>query len=301
MKKTKILITVSAIMVGVLISCSSEETTTTSSSCSSTVSSSNATTSATIDNKTASIGSDGCISGVSTAVDSCLPDWIKNNFKCQVAYVDGSNYVFKATNLPPNKSYYWAGKNNAAQGSQYALFQPLAAGKTSAGTNQISTQSLVYTIPSSASKNTGTLSGTQNGLAAIGITTDGLSIFNNAAAPGDTLASEVATFDQTNGHPESTGQYHHHQEPTNQTNNDASLVGIALDGYAIYGQKCDQGTSSTSDDVAPADLDSLHGHSAVTTHFSTATYHYHIAYDSTATVNTIMGSYFYGVIGSVTK
>jgi hypothetical protein len=175
----------------------------------------------------------------------------------------------------------------------------LPSGNTAAGTNKITSQKLVYTIPSSATKGSGTVS-TQGGLASIGITINGLAIFNNAAAPPDNLSVEALTFDNFGGHPQNSGVYHHHAGATKITNNDASLVGIILDGYAIYGKKCDNGTTTTTDDFTPT-LDSLHGHTAVTTHFTTATYHYHLAYDSTATIDTLMGSYFYGSIGSVSN
>lgn len=251
-----------------------------------------ATTGTTVSKSSATVDStSGCVTGVTTCMDTALPSWIKNNFKCSTAYVSGSSYVFKSQNVPNTKSYYY--------GTTSPLYEALPSGNTPAGNNSISAQKLVYAIPSSPAKGTGTVS-TQGGLVAIGITVNGLAIFNNAAAPPDNLSVEAMTFDNFGGHPQNQGVYHHHAAVTKVSNNDANLIGIILDGYAIYGEKCDNGTAATGDDFTPT-LDSLHGHTAVTTHFSTPTYHYHYVLDSTATIKTLMGSYFYGVIGSVSN
>ncbi|RHX85155.1 YHYH protein [Leptospira stimsonii] len=251
-----------------------------------------ATTGTGVSKATATIdSSSGCVTGVTTCMDSALPSWIKDNFKCSTAYVSGSSYVFKSQNVPNTKSYYY--------GSTSPLFEALPGGNTPAGNNSISSQKLVYAIPSTPTKGTGTVS-TQGGLVSIGITVNGLAIFNNAAAPPDTLAVEAMTFDNFGGHPQNQGVYHHHAAVTKVSNNDANLIGIILDGYAIYGEKCDNGTAATGDDFTPT-LDSLHGHTAATVHFSTPTYHYHYVLDATATIKTLMGSYFYGTIGSVSN
>ncbi|AOP32888.1 hypothetical protein A0128_02800 [Leptospira tipperaryensis] len=251
-----------------------------------------ATTGTGVSKATATIdSSSGCVTGVTTCMDSALPSWIKDNFKCSTAYVSGSSYVFKSQNVPNTKSYYY--------GSTSPLFEALPGGNTPAGTNSISSQKLVYAIPSTPTKGTGTVS-TQGGLVSIGITVNGLAIFNNAAAPPDNLSVEALTFDNFGGHPQNQGVYHHHAAVTKVSNNDANLIGIILDGYAIYGEKCDNGTAATGDDFTPT-LDSLHGHTAATVHFSTPTYHYHYVLDATATIKTLMGSYFYGTIGSVSN
>jgi hypothetical protein len=242
-----------------------------------------------------------CVSGITTSVDTTLPSWIKDNFKCATIKVSGTNYTFESKNLPNHKSSYY--------NTSSSLYE--ARNTTGQNPNSICSQNFVYTIPSSPSQGTGTVS-TQGGLQSIGITTNGLAIFNNAAAPGDLLSTEATTFDNYGGHPQMTGVYHHHSSVPKVSDNNtttgagstnsgnSSLIGIALDGYAIYGKKCDNGTTSTSDDFTPT-LDSLHGHTSITTHFASATYHYHYAFDSTATIDTLMGSYFYGKIGSVTN
>ncbi|MBL8020816.1 MAG: YHYH protein [Leptospirales bacterium] len=272
---------------------------------------SGASTGSTISNTTATLtgGTNGCLNGVTTSMDSALPSWIKNNFTCSVGYVVGDYYCFKSKNLPNHASYYWT--RNGTVGTNAALDAGLptldGTTYTAAGTNRIGSQNFVYAIPKNPTRNTGSLTGTQGGLSSIGITRNGVAIFNNAAAPGDTLATEATTFDAFGAHPNDQSITHHHawvkkfstdQSATSTTsyNDDTNLIGIALDGYAIYGIRCSgQGNATASG------LDTLHGHTTTTTDFATATYHYHFVLDSTATIKTLMGSYFYGKIGQVSN
>ncbi|TGM85168.1 YHYH protein [Leptospira bouyouniensis] len=248
-------------------------------------------TGTTVVNSTATLDTNtDCITGMTSSMSADLPAWIRNNFKCAVGSVSGSNYVFRAQNIPNNKSYYF--------GSNSPMYETLAAGKTPAGTNQISSQCLVYSIPSNPAEKSGSKTGTQSGYVSVGITVNGLAIFNNAAAPGDVLASEVSTFDKFNGHPQNTGVYHHHSQPLNVSNDNANLIGILLDGFPVYGRDCRTFAGVTS---TPGDLDSNHGHTTTTTHFSSAIYHYHYANDATAQTNTLIGSFFHGTPGTVSN
>ncbi|TGL06637.1 YHYH protein [Leptospira bouyouniensis] len=255
-------------------------------------------TGTTVVNSTATLDTNtDCITGMTSSMSADLPAWIRNNFKCAVGSVSGSNYVFRAQNIPNNKSYYF--------GSNSPMYETLAAGKTPAGTNQISSQCLVYSIPSNPAEKSGSKTGTQSGYVSVGITVNGLAIFNNAAAPGDVLASEVSTFDKFNGHPQNTGVYHHHSQPLNVSNDNANLIGILLDGFPVYGLLCDRNTVAPGDDAAPGTgtpaLDSNHGHTAATVLFPSGIYHYHYAYDSTATTNTLIGSFFHGTPGTISN
>lgn len=260
-------------------------------------------TGSTITTTSATLGSD-CVNGVTTCIDSALPSWIKDNFKCVVAYQSGSNYIFKTKNLPNTKSYYYTVYTGMNPSTTAPLFEALPAGNTRAGTNVIVSQTFTYTIPVTPTTGSGTVS-TQGGLASIGVTTNGLAVFNNAAAPGDTLAAETLTFDNYMGHPQSSGVYHHHagvpKVCSNATstanasacNNNNKLIGIALDGYPIYSQRDANGNVPT--------LDSFHGSTSATTEFPSGIYHYRYAYDTTATIYTLMGSFFRGNIGSITS
>ncbi|WP_425358594.1 YHYH protein [Turneriella parva] len=270
-----------------------------------------------------------CIDSVNTTMDAALPAAIRDNFKCQTAYVNGANNVFKSVNMPNHVSFYYCSLISAGACAvdkrNATLWAALPSGNTSAGTNTIFVQNLEFTIPATPTLKTGTLTGTQNGYVAVGVTVNGLAIFNNAAAPPDTLAAEAATFDGFDGHPQNAGVYHHHAGvrkvgASGTDNNDANLIGIALDGYLIYGKKCDNATATTADDItltastgtsdgsaagitgaSATTLDQLHGHTTTTRHLGTATYHYHMALDPTATIDTLLGSYFRGVAGTITN
>src|SRR3970040_867191 len=79
---------------------------------SNTTAASTATTAATISVTTATLNSStGCITNVNTAISSDLPGWATDNFKCQVAYTSGSSYVFKSSNWPNHKSFYYCGSH----------------------------------------------------------------------------------------------------------------------------------------------------------------------------------------------
>ncbi|MBL8032799.1 MAG: YHYH protein [Leptospiraceae bacterium] len=314
-------------------SSSSSTTTTTTSSCSGSTSNQTAcgtsASSATISVTGATLsGTTGCITNVNTVISSDLPSWATDNFKCQVAYTSGSNYIFKSVNLPNHNSFYWCSAHSSGATScpvgnrNSTLYEALPGTNYAAGTNVIGSQNLIYTIPATPTLATGTLTSTQGGLVAIGITANGLAIFNNAAAPPDNLSTEASTFDNYGGHPTNVSVYHHHAAVNKLSSSmaDSTLIGVALDGYLIYAEKCDNGTVSTADDFTPTantntapttatgltgnsatTLDELHGHTTTTRHLSTATYHYHYAQDPTATIKTIMGSYFRGTIGSVSN
>ncbi|MBM9546530.1 YHYH protein [Leptospira sp. 201903074] len=252
----------------------------------------------TVVNSTATLNaSTDCITGMTSSMSADLPAWIRNNFKCAVGSVSGSNYVFRAQNIPNNKSYYF--------GPSSPMYLALGAGKTPAGNNQIASQCFVYSIPSAPAEKMGAKTGTQSGYASVGITVNGLAIFNNAAAPGDVLASEVSTFDTFNGHPQTSGVYHHHSQPLNVSTDNANLIGVLLDGFPVYGLKCDNNTANPADDDTPGvigpGLDGNHGHIAPTLLFPGGIYHYHYANDTTAQTNTLIGSFFHGTPGTISN
>ncbi len=88
----------------------------------------------------------------------------------------------------------------------------------------------------------------------VGITVIGTAIYNPFTGDGlNALLNEV--LDQCHGHPSPNGKYHYHGltacVPQTSTN---ELVGFAMDGYPIYGNKDENGQNLTS-----ADLDACHG------------------------------------------
>lgn len=192
-----------------------------------------------------------------TSIDSDVPAFIRDNFTCVTARVDGSNIVITTKDLPPHASYYY--------GSGHSLYEALPSGKT-ANPNSIQEQNIVLTIPLNPTVSSST---TDSSLGAVGVAINSVAIFNNQAAPGDTLADEIKTFDGGNGHPQNSGMYHYHIEPTKITSDDSKLIGVLLDGFPVYGKKDEDGST-------PSDLDAAHGHTHATSHFPAGLYHYHV-------------------------
>jgi hypothetical protein len=93
-------------------------------------------------------------------------------------------------------------------------------------------------------------------MGAIGVLTDGVVLFNALDAQGrDAAAHEV--LDGCDGHPERTGQYHHHEIPScllARTTGASTLVGYAFDGFGIYVERHANGSLLTN-----AELDACHG------------------------------------------
>lgn len=91
----------------------------------------------------------------------------------------------------------------------------------------------------------------------IGMAINGIPLYNpwtsgsENAVEGDT--QEI--FDLCDGHPDQRGQYHYHKMPASCLLNDlAQMIGVAFDGFAIYGPVDENGKTLFSDD-----LDECHG------------------------------------------
>lgn len=197
---------------------------------------------------------------------------------------DGTTVTLVSNGLPDHNSPYYATSN-----SKYEDYNGINS-RWSKNPNSISTQSLTFKIPqnpAAASTHAATP------LGPIGIAVNGVPIYNQYAGPSQPLTNEINSFDQYNGHPQQTGQYHYHVEPlfiTAYKGKDA-LIGFLLDGFPIYGplEGCKIITS--------ADLDTYHGHFGVTADYPSGIYHYHV----TADAPYINGSGFWGTKGSVTQ
>ncbi|MCC2680135.1 MAG: hypothetical protein K0R29_2711 [Pseudobdellovibrio sp.] len=261
--------------------------------------------------KAATTAADDATSGCSTGTDvtetmtlknggpaiSCItniaadaPDWIKDNFHCVTVKVCSSSYVFVTNNLPPYKTaYYGASSTNFVAFPTTGLSDGVSR---TMNPNRISTQSITMTIPKTPTFKSSGLDVTQgSGLDCLGLSTYGVCLFNNQAAPGDSLATEFQTMDNGDGHPQNTGKYHHHTEPYFLTDDDSSLIGVMMDGYPVYGKKMQSGAYPTLDATT-------HAVSCTTTHFPTGTYCYHVKNGSGVNAD-IIGTYFRGTRGSV--
>ena len=188
------------------------------------------------------------------------------------------------------------GVPNHARQAQYAL--PLAGarvpGATSAyaGDDPTQTQSYDFQIPlvpTKAAKPTSTNLGT------IGVMISGAALFNPYEGDGTTVAmasnftvknasgESVAFLDNCNGHPTPMGTYHYHALPpcvtamVDSANGPSHIIGVAFDGYPIYGDRALNGTQLTA-----SDLDSCGGVTSATPEFPQGTYHYVLLATTTA-------------------
>jgi hypothetical protein len=202
-------------------------------------------------------------------------------------YVDGNYVVIKSNGLPDHKSPYY--KNTAWSSTMYEAYN----GNNNAWSqnpNTIASQSYVFKIPLNPSKSS---SANETPMGPMGVAVNGVAIYNQYAAGRVALTSEINSFDQYNGHPQPTGQYHYHVEPTFISGNKGkdALIGFLLDGFPVYG------STENGKTIVSSDLDSYHGHTAATADYPNGIYHYHI----TADAPYINGVGFYGTPGTVTQ
>ena len=152
--------------------------------------------------------------------------------------------------------------------------------------NAISAQSVSYQLPANP---TAAQSPWCVGLGAIGITRDGVLLFDALDAEGrDAGARELQ--DSCGGHPEMRGEYHYHAIGAcllDARPGTAELVGYAIDGYGIYAEWNAAGNLPTD-----RDLDACHGRtSAVPWNGATATvWHYDVTLEYPYTVGCYHGT-----------
>lgn len=220
----------------------------------------------------------GSVTGV---ISADAPAFYKNFTNGVNVSVDGNFVVISSKNLPDHKSPYYATTN--AKYEAYNGTNPLF----SLNPNRIAEQQFVLRIPIAPTRLT-TPSPTP--LGPIGIALNGVAIFNQYAGPAQPLTGEINSFDQYNGHPQQSGMYHYHVEPTYLTRTSReALVGVLLDGYPVYGP-IENGVA-----VLTANLDAAHGHVGATKEFPQGIYHYH----TTSDAPYINGTGFAGTPGTV--
>ncbi|CAN5325714.1 hypothetical protein BH10BAC4_BH10BAC4_19530 [soil metagenome] len=214
-----------------------------------------------------------------------VPDVFTKKFSSSVTvYVDGDNIVLKSNAIPNHKSPYFATSDN-----RYEAYNGTNA-SFAINPNSIKEQVLTFKIPLNPKEASSKVA---TSLGPMGISVNGVPLFNQYAGPNQPLTSEINSFDQYNGHPQMTGQYHYHVEPLyiTTTTSKSSLIGFLLDGFPVYGP------TEGGKILSSADLDTYHGHAAATEDYPAGIYHYHITADSPY----INGGKFFGTSGTVTQ
>lgn len=215
-----------------------------------------------------------------------VPDVYKKIYGASSITTDGTYVTIKTNGQPDHKSVYYATTN-----AKYESFSGTTFGGTAfnKNPNTIST-TLAFTFkiplnPVAATTHAATP------LGAIGVSINGVPFFNQYAGPNQPLTNEVTSFDQYWGHPQATGVYHYHVEPTylTATKGKEALMGFLLDGFPVYGPN--------ENGVAVTGLDVYHGHTSATADYPNGIYHYHI----TNTDPYINGNGFYGTAGTVSN
>lgn len=202
-------------------------------------------------------------------------------------YQEGDYIVIKTNGLPDHKSPYYQG--TSYESTKYEAYNG-ANTKFSINPNRIASQSYTFKIPANPKEAT---TKSQTPMGPIGVSLNGVPLFNQYAAGRVALTSEVNSFDQYGGHPAPAGDYHYHVEPTWLTGNAGrnALIGFLLDGFPVYGPV------EGSKELKSTDLDSYHGHTGATSDYPNGIYHYHL----TADAPYLNGDGFFGTAGTVSK
>jgi len=190
--------------------------------------------------------------------------------------ISGTNWVMTGNDCP---GYDWTSQTtpNKAQQESISVTVPLTP--------------TIATTPTYVGFNGP--SGTTNAnfiLGQIGIARNGVAIYSNVDALGrNAYIYEGSSFDTCGGHPDPTGEYHYHMEPTqgcvytDTPGQHSPVFGMMYDGIPIFGELGDNG-------VRPTNLDYCGGHVDNTYPF----YHYHLPAGMAIpyTVNCLSGCIF---------
>jgi hypothetical protein len=231
--------------------------------------------------------SDDSSSTTTTTIGAGVPDVYKKIYGATDIEISGNYVVIKATSLPDHKSPYYLGTQWAS--TKYEAYNGTNT-NWSQNPNTIAESDVTYKIPLNptvASTHQATPGGP------IGVAINGVPLFDQYAAMGSPLTSEINSFDQYGGHPQQQGMYHYHAEPfyLTATKGKDALIGFLLDGFPVYGP------TENGKTITNADLDIYHGHTSATADYPNGIYHYHI----TSTDPYINGSGFYGTPGTVSQ
>lgn len=220
---------------------------------------------------------------VNAATSVALPSVYSKIYGATSITTDGTWVTIKSTGLPDHKSVYYATTNPLYENFSGTTFGGYTFAKNP---NSIATFAYIFKIPlnpAAATVHAATPGGP------IGVSINGVPMFNQYAAGGAALTSEITSFDQGYGHPQQQGGYHYHVEPIKLTAAKGSdaLMGFLLDGFPVYGPK-ENGVTVTG-------LDVYNGHTSATADYPGGIYHYHF----TAAAPYLNGNGFWGTAGTV--
>ncbi|WP_366184685.1 YHYH protein [Flavobacterium ovatum] len=215
-----------------------------------------------------------------------IPEVYKKIYGATSITSDGTYLTIKTNGQPDHKSVYYATTSDKYEAFSGTTF----GGSTFKKNPNVIDTNLAFTFkiplnPVAASSHASTP------LGAIGVSINGVPLFNQYAGPNQPLTDEIQSFDQYSGHPTGRMIYHYHVEPLylTQTKGKSALMGFLLDGFPVYGPE-ENGAAVTG-------LDAYHGHTSPTVDYPNGIYHYHI----TNTDPYINGSGFYGSPGTVSN
>lgn len=230
---------------------------------------------------------DGISSTTTTTNNTTIPDVFKKFNSTVTISTDGTYIILKSNGLPDHKTPYY--KNTQWASTMYEAYNGTNTA-WSQNPNTIASQNYVFKIPLNPTVSS---AHAETPMGPMGISLNGVPLFNQYAAGRVQLTTEINSFDEYNGHPAQAGDYHYHVEPLYLTgkNGKSSLIGFLLDGYPVYGPQ-ENGKTLTN-----SDLDTYHGHTSATTEYPNGIYHYHITTESPY----INGTGFYGTAGTVTN
>lgn len=222
---------------------------------------------------------------VTTSVAANVPEIYKKIYGATSITSDGTYITIKSSGLPDHKSAYYATNNTLYEAFVGTTFGGFTFNKNP---NTISSQNYTFKIPLNAAVNS---AHSATPMGPIGVSINGVPLYNQYAAGGAALSGEMVSFDQGYGHPDQGSRYHYHVEPIKltATKGGDALMGFLLDGFPVYGPKENGAT------VATASLDAFHGHTSATVDYPSGIYHYHFSTDAPY----LNGSGFYGSAGTV--
>ena len=240
------------------------------------------------------------LSASSTTADSAAATDLTSGFE-QAAWGDNVTVTVSEGVL----RFQSDGLPNHDRDAEYALpnqgVRVPGASTAVAGEDPTVAQSYDYSIPLTPTK---VAEPTSTSLGLIGVMISGAGLFNPYEGDGSTVATasnfsvknangdDVWFLDDCAGHPTPMGQYHYHALPkcvTAQVDTAAGpshIIGVAFDGYPIYGDRDVDGKQLTKDD-----LDECNGITSETPEFPDGVYHYVLldTADSTSSIRCFSG------------